>query len=474
MELSKKFREGNSLLIIVMLIIVSIGIIHFVFFFFINETEYLNILDSMESSPLFDFNINSDCGPKSQNIFHVWGGWIEVTSRSGVNNKRSKIKVKYYDETNITKLNGKNFCYKHVSYKELLDNGQIRKVEEQYNGDYSKDCGIIDTLNQHLFIKDGEECPLYDTGIGSRPDTTNYVGDTSSNLYYNNDNYNIANKKIIGKLILSDGQPCYKLNETLWRKFHDKEADEEHLKCETEVFGKINDDKFRHKGDITYDQIYKDNLSNENYILLKDQLNGLKVSLYSREFLGIDKECDKKNEISKDMMEKITKYQTNEKIYSIIEGCIIIGVLFPIILIIIIKKVKFFYMLQTFFFLSPILFLISLIFHSIYLGKLIQNDVSYNCSDDITNELTKIQNKSTKNSILFTAINLGLDILVFLFVFSIELILCITKKNNEEENPNSPFQPNIKDANFGSNSAQDKYNSGGVSKEPEMKVNVYN
>jgi len=186
------------------------------------------------------------------------------------------------ERTNIKKINGKYFCYNHISYKELLYNGQIRKEEEQYNGDYTYDCGIIDTLNQHLYIKNGEKCPLYDAGIGNPKDYTNYnyIGDPFV-LYYNNDKYynNNANKKIIGKLILSDGQPCYKINETLWRKFDSDEAGEEHIKCKLEIFGKYNDDRFKQKGDITYNQIYKDNLSDGNYELLKNKLKDLKVSL---------------------------------------------------------------------------------------------------------------------------------------------------------------------------------------------------
>ena len=41
--------------------------------------------------------------------------------------------------------------------------------------------------------------------------------------------------------------------------------------------------------------------------MLKNKLNDLKVSLYSREFLGIDKECDEKNQISKDKYDKLKK-----------------------------------------------------------------------------------------------------------------------------------------------------------------------
>lgn len=170
------------------------------------------------------------------------------------------------------------------------------------------------------------------------------MGD-SFNLYYNNDNYydNMPNKKIIGKLILNDGQPHYKLNETLWKKFDSNEVGKEHLKCKLEIFGNYNDERFKHKGDIIYNQIYKDNLSDENYELLKNKLNDLKVSLYSREFLGLDKECDEKNQISKDKYDKLKKNQEKERICSLVESIIIFSLLFLALLIMCLSKNQYSY-----------------------------------------------------------------------------------------------------------------------------------
>ena len=82
----------------------------------------------------------------------------------------------------------------------------------------------------------------------------NYIN--YEDIYYNKDNYNEENKKIIGKLILNEGQPCYKLDEKLWRKFDSDEAGEEHLKCELKVFDKLNDDRYENKGNITYKKLY--------------------------------------------------------------------------------------------------------------------------------------------------------------------------------------------------------------------------
>ena len=56
---------------------------------------------------------------------------------------------------------------------------------------------------------------------------------------------------------MNDGQPCYRLDEKLWREFHPKEAGAEHLKCELEIFGETIDNRWIKKGDITYKKLYE-------------------------------------------------------------------------------------------------------------------------------------------------------------------------------------------------------------------------
>ena len=74
---------------------------------------------------------------------------------------------------------------------------------------------------------------MYDAGIGKQEDTENYIyNEGNSNMYYNKDTYNYPNKKIIGKLILNDGNPCYQITEKLWRQFDSKEKAKTHLECE--------------------------------------------------------------------------------------------------------------------------------------------------------------------------------------------------------------------------------------------------
>ena len=316
MSLWEKLIEKEYISIIEIVVFLSLIIIHIIYSNSIRQSDFGNLFDTLESSPLFDFEINKiKYCLDSHIIFHKWEG-----RKKGkfYYNHGIRYKTITVGETNIEKINGYRFCYKHISYKNLLYNGQIIKNEDDCPEKYNKTCGIIDTLNQKLCIKFEERCPLYDVGIGQlnaidNNDNDNYNYNIDSNIYYNNDNYDNPNKKIIGKLILNEGQPCYRLNEKLWRKFDSDEGGENHLKCELEIFGKLNDDRYENKGDITYKQLYIDNLSKYNYELVKNDLKDEKVNLYKREFLGINKSCDANSNINKDKYEKITKYELFEK-----------------------------------------------------------------------------------------------------------------------------------------------------------------
>ena len=351
-------------------------------------------------------------------IFHVWEGRTEehdsTSDRLG-----SYTYLTYHDKTEIDKINGNLFCFKKISYKELLYNGQIIKNWEDCPGNYQKNCGIIDTLEQKLCIKEDEKCPIYDLGIGEPKDVINYHYDDKANIYYNNDNYN-GDKKIIGTLILNDGQPCYDVKEKLWRKFHPREATNTHLNCKYKVLGKLNDDRYENKGSISYKKLYEDNLSQNNQNMLFDKIKDETVSLYKRIFLGIDKKCDEYSKISKDKYDKAKRSQISEKKSLLAEAIFIIPFLigFPIS-----YNQEFRYFKNFFWVLSFVLFVFA-ICHSVFLGTMIHCKIFYNCSDFITNEMIKEGNKRIKNGIIFSAINLGFDI----FFYFVNILFIIYNK----------------------------------------------
>ena len=382
-------KDDIFIFLIFTIILILIALFHFITFFLSKSTELSDFYASFYLSPLFNFTIGPSCETKTQIIFHTWPG--------------RKKSLKTVDEAKIQKINGMYFCYDNTyTYKDLLYNGQIIKKEEQCNDVYPKDCGTIDTLNQHLCIKNTEKCPLYDVGIGESTDLTsyNYLG-YPTELYYNKDGFNYPDKKIIGHLILNDGKPCYGPNEKLWKKFISKEKGKERLKCEMEVFDKLSDDRFKNKGDITYDQIYKDNLSGESYNLLKDELKDNKVSLYMKEFIGIDKTCDEKSNIKIDDYDKLKKNQEMEIKCSISEGSLLFSYSLAILIIIISKRnYSLQYILEQIICYLIIYFLATFIFficHCVFLGRMIYYNKLYDCSDEITNEIFKILNKDAKN-----------------------------------------------------------------------------
>ena len=179
-------------------LIFLITILHFVSFFLIKKSDFTDLFDMYESSPLFEFKIDSENQEGFSNvIFQIWHG-IKKDEY-----KRRKRYIVKKGETQIDKLKGSHISYKSISYKDLLYGDQIRKGGTD-SEEYKKDCGVIDTLGQHLFIKDGEECPLNEISIN----------DNEPKIVLNNDN---NNNKIIGKLILNDGQPCYKSLEKIYR-----------------------------------------------------------------------------------------------------------------------------------------------------------------------------------------------------------------------------------------------------------------
>ena len=174
-------------------IIFFIGLAHVVFGFMLFRYD-IDAHKLFESSPLFDFSISENCGSKSSIIFHKWKGIYEEDYC--YDEEREKYKKCYItvDKADIKKINGKYFCYKSISYRDLLNSGQIIKKGEECPSGFPKNCGRLDTLEQELCIGSNEKCPLYDVGIGYNSDINNYISEQNS-IYYNNDNYNKTDKQ---------------------------------------------------------------------------------------------------------------------------------------------------------------------------------------------------------------------------------------------------------------------------------------
>ena len=64
----------NCFIVFDMIFFFILSIVHLVFYFYIKQTDFGNIFDAFESSPLFNFSVEKDCAGKSHITFHVWEG----------------------------------------------------------------------------------------------------------------------------------------------------------------------------------------------------------------------------------------------------------------------------------------------------------------------------------------------------------------------------------------------------------------
>ena len=315
--------HNRPIMILEGFIIFIFGMVHLIFGLIIKINKYneFEVFDLFDSSPLFNLSLEDICKNKSAVVFHTWRGREVIVHNKDNDYIFDEIVIK--DETDIKKINGKYFCFKNISYRDLLNNGQIVKKGSECPLEYHKNCGKLDTLEQELCIKENEKCPLYDLGIGNKSNDKNYIYDEKINVYYNNENYNKENKAIIGRLILNEGQPCYNSNEKLWTAFDYEEAGKTHLKCDIEVFGKYNDDRYENKGNISYKKLYEDNLDSQCQEMIFDDLTGNEeMSLFKREFLGIDKKCDENYILSRESFNIFHDNIRYESTVLIIEGFI--------------------------------------------------------------------------------------------------------------------------------------------------------
>ena len=202
-----------------------------------------------------------------------------------------------------------------------------------------------------------------------------------------------------------------------------------------------SDERYEDIGQITYKKLYEDNLNTESKEILLEKVKDEKVTLYKREFLGIDKICDEKLNFTKNSYEKLKKNQKRVKYLFLVESIIMLT------LLLILLPLKFACRkgIETIYYIFSIIFIIFyvivIICNIIFLKAIQNNDLFYNCSDDITNEFLKNENNNTKKSIKFVIINLILDIITIFLFLIMYLHKCkvfnLRKNKNFENNENN-------------------------------------
>ena len=239
------------------------------------------------------------------------------------------------------------------------------------------------------------------------------------------------------------------------------EKDDNHLECTNiTVFDKNTDDRYIQRGNITYKKIYQENLNSRSQrIVFNGSIGYETVNLYKREFLGIDKKCDEKFNLT-DNFKALKKVQNTDKIVQIIEGLLIVSCSPAFIILEIIscalkeRKVN-----PKVYFAFFWVYLVAIggfsIAHIRAYIKMFEYDYSnYNCSDYITNEVIKKGNENNRKVMIYGTIGFYIDaiilagnILVLIFGLFWELIeQCVRKcnpnqyqdvhvNNEEEEKP---------------------------------------
>ena len=165
----------------------------------------------------------------------------------------------------FTIINSQHICVmkSEKSYIELLKNNDIISKDKECPENY-KSCGIIDTLERKLCVKNKDDCPI-----------------TKANIENNNNN----SSQILSLFKIRPNYPCINPIEKNWI-YHDD------LSPLTKFCTK-NDDRYEKidKFNTNFYDLYKDNNILEvlpSYD--ENELKKEKIYLYARNFLGINEE----------------------------------------------------------------------------------------------------------------------------------------------------------------------------------------
>ena len=186
--------------------------------------------------------------------------------------------------------------------------------------------------------------------------------------------------------------------------------------------------------------------------------DGENVSLYQREFLGINKECDKNYILAKDSFDKYNDSVKRENYLLLAEGFILsfAGILIIIVELILVccnndylweDIIK----LNCFGYCIYMAMIIScFICHIVFFYRLNKYDVTgYNCSDSITNELIRKGTEDNYKLILYVTINFYLDVFIVginCLIILITLVFCLIKPCvNDPKNKRENYQNNSRE-----------------------------
>jgi len=107
---------------------------------------------------------------------------------------------------------------------------------------------------------------------------------------------------------------------------------------------------------------------------------------------------------------------------------------------------------------KALLNLIFVICQGVLFGMIIYYNLSYNCSDDITNGIFRKENKKTKNNIILIAINFGVDVFN-LFINLIYLVYYICRRESERKRNKVHEREIVTNRMINNNNSNEKQNN---------------
>ena len=326
-----KFLCLIFLLILSCLCIILNIILNFIFYIFrfkydSSEPNLLisEIQNSFNGSLIESISLKEVCdGDEDKLILGIWDGTVEGCECNEIIYKQSctdkqiehGCSILYENPPiNYTVFNSSYLCIKRtkLTYKEILKTKKIISNKETCPENYVS-CGILDTLERQLCVKENEICPINtDT---AKNHIFNYFNEKISfPSEYNYYHYNLTDNKtksyLISNIKVIQFKPCINPNEKFWDYHYILEPEEE--RCLTEIKGYAYDDRFIKltNSSLSKLQLYDDNLITGKLKNIEDiNLHRIKkdtVNLYSINFLGFDlKELEESDFNLDDIIDKL-------------------------------------------------------------------------------------------------------------------------------------------------------------------------
>ncbi len=433
------------------LIIFAISIIYFELPSF--SISFLDeLIENLQSTPLFTLKTSS-CSNALE--LGYWGGIQSGCDCLGKSDSHKKYSKKNKidkgscshqdkgckDISSISKVSlqiyeGIRFCFNEDSsivkhgYKYYLDNSVPfnSKCKEGY-----KQCGILDTLNQILCLKENESCPINDFYIDSneKSNPEYKVIPLKNNKYLHYTNSRINNSILIKLKLSENNEPCINPGEYSWNYHYELEPSSS--RCQKSFLNSTVDYRYKFIDSTNKYDIYKDNgiidktdhLPRYNRTIIQNE----NLNLYHRTYLGFEKQC--LNDFSFEYLDSIKGKISTSRICIAIEILYLFSHFFGILLMILdhsrIKNILSEIICLRFVYIwikdseeNYIIFLnINLLFSDLFIFilnliifvSLMNVKIKFECGDEIINGIISKMKKSVGTSFVVSIIILIITII---------------------------------------------------------------